>query len=370
MNLETKGTGKNTRTPYLEVLRIVAVLCVIFIHTGRNGNFLYLQRPAGGAPYWIYMFISAAGQFSVPVFLAVSGAVLLGRDKESAGSWLRRILRILVTLVMISFAYYVRDVVRFEEILFSWKDFFTRLYSQMLKGHLWYMYQYIAYLLALPFLRAMVKTLEDRYFYYIFGSALVMNGIIPVIEYCLFKGDISLNSYKSSLWFVTGVVLYPCMGYFIHNRIGRGGVKKRVIIGLWITNLAGIVISCLMTNLYSVTTGKFDESIANPFFASFVALNCAALFITLKTVFERIQLPGPVERVIVSAGKCTFGIYLLHYFIIETPKTYHILERVVAGGVNEMCAAWMACICIFIICYAATLILSIIPGIRKLVGFR
>ena len=366
---KTAEKTKSGRTPYLEALRIIAVLYVIFIHTGRRGNFLYLERPVGGPAFWIYMFISIYGQFCVPVFLAVSGAVLLGRDDEPVGSWLKRVFRALIILVVYSFAYYVRDVRKFEELAFSWSYFFTRLYSQVIKYHLWYLYVYIVYLLTLPLLRAMVRGLKDRYFYYVFGAAVVMNGIIPCAEYCLFKGEVTLSSYKSSLWFVINIVLYPCMGYFIHNRM-KILPRKRTIAILWIANLAGVIVSCLMTNYYAVVSGTYDESIQAPFYASFVMLNSVAMFITVKAVFESVKLSRLTNTAIISLGKCTFGIYLLHVFFLETPRISDIYEMITSRGVNEMIAAWILCICIFLMCYAATLILSLIPWIRKLVGFK
>lgn len=369
MDPEAKMLRKTVRTPYLEMLRIMAVLYVIFIHTGRSGHFLYLERPIGGAAYWVYMFISVCGQFCVPVFLAVSGAVLLNRDDEPIGLWIRRVVRILVLLIIYSFAYYIRDVYKFEEIVFSWKDFITQLYTQMLKYHLWYLYLYIVYLLSLPLLRAMVGGLKDRYFYYIFGAAVVMNGVIPCIEYYLSKGEVTLNFYKSSLWFVINIVLYPCMGYFIHNRM-KVSPKKRVIVMLWIANLAGLLITCFMTDYYAAVKGIYDESIQTPFYASFVMLNSAALIITIKTIFERIKLSRVANTVIISVGECTFGIYLLHVFFIETPRVFDIVWKIISIGINEMVAAWILCICIFFMCYVTTLVLSRIPWIRKLVGFK
>lgn len=41
-------------------------------------------------------------------------------------------------------------------------EFIVNLYSPGVQGHLWYLYLYIAYLVVLPFLRAMVKNLFEN----------------------------------------------------------------------------------------------------------------------------------------------------------------------------------------------------------------
>lgn len=93
---------------YLEILRIIAICFVIFNHTGLNGYWLFTQRTPGTLSFYIYLFLSLFCKFAVPLFMAISGAVLLGRKDEPVKKNAQRIFRIVIVLVVYSFIYYLQ----------------------------------------------------------------------------------------------------------------------------------------------------------------------------------------------------------------------------------------------------------------------
>ena len=56
------------------------------------------------------------------------------------------------------------------------------IYSESASTSLWYLYSYIALLLVMPFLRAMVKNLRHRDYIYLFFGYLTFTGILPCVE--------------------------------------------------------------------------------------------------------------------------------------------------------------------------------------------
>ena len=102
--MKTVGGGYSI---HLEIMRIVAIFFVIFNHTAKNGFWLFSLYPPDSFQYWTYLFLSVFCKFSVPLFFAISGALLLGNDQESIRTvWAKRILKILVVLVAFSFLYF------------------------------------------------------------------------------------------------------------------------------------------------------------------------------------------------------------------------------------------------------------------------
>lgn len=75
--------AEKSKILYLEVLRILSIFFVIFNHTGANGFFLFSAYKSTEIQYWVYLFVSIFCKFSVPMFLAISGALMLGRENES-----------------------------------------------------------------------------------------------------------------------------------------------------------------------------------------------------------------------------------------------------------------------------------------------
>ena len=102
-----------------------------------------------------------------------------------------KIPKMFITLVVFSLGYYVFDCYTNTGIVFSWKEFAIKLYSYNLKYHLWYLYLYIAYLILLPFLNAMVKNLSDKDFKYLI--------VCYVDDISLEKGRVSLSLINPNL---------------------------------------------------------------------------------------------------------------------------------------------------------------------------
>ena len=353
---------------HLEVMRIFAIFWVIFNHTGLNGFFLFSQRPVGGVPFWIYLFVSVFCKFPVPLFFAISGALRLNRPDESLKKlWFGKILKIAIILLVYSAGYYLYD--RFK----SGKEidlnvFIIRLYSSTLKFHLWYLYLYIAYLAVIPFLKSLVKNLDDKYFYYMLFIAVFFDGILPSIEYLIKQGEVTINNNIKISWLINSTVLYPCLGYFMQHRLKFESLKKYIP---WLcgANVLGIMISCYMTYYKGLVTGVLIEPDSQAFHSSFVAINCVTIFLIIRMIFERRRLGDTVQKIILSVGSCTFGIYLWHIWIIERSSFNDGLARLKDTGLNNMICILLMCLMTMIISYIITLILSKIPVIKKLVDF-
>ena len=65
---------------HLDILRILACLFVIFNHTADAGFQLFTTYPTGGFVYFFLSFFTVLCKTAVPIFLMISGALLLGRD--------------------------------------------------------------------------------------------------------------------------------------------------------------------------------------------------------------------------------------------------------------------------------------------------
>ena len=184
---------KKEKYVYLEVLRIVAMFFVIFNHTGVEGFFLYYKQDLGSFSYWIYLFISIFCKFSVSIFFMISGALMLGKEEDTKTLWKKRIFKMLIILIGISTFYYIIELrVKFET--FSLKNYLTMIYTgKGQKYHLWYLNLYIAYLISLPFLRSMAKSLKKENYDYLIGIAITYLAIIPILENLIFKNEYTLN---------------------------------------------------------------------------------------------------------------------------------------------------------------------------------
>ncbi|MCM1268365.1 MAG: acyltransferase [Bacteroidales bacterium] len=77
---------------YLESLRIIAVIWVIYNHTRELGFTLY-QYPSDTLSHYLSIIMIPICKTAVPVFLMISGAVLLGKTEDYRQLFKKRIAR-------------------------------------------------------------------------------------------------------------------------------------------------------------------------------------------------------------------------------------------------------------------------------------
>lgn len=354
---------------HFEVMRITAIFWVIFNHTGRNGFFLFSDMEPENPRFWIYLFFSVFCKFAVPLFLAISGAILLDRpDEKLRDIWHNRIFKIALILLFYSLAYYIYNTIVAGKT-FNPVEFVVNLYSSGVQGHLWYLYLYIAYLVVLPFLRAMVKNLKNRYFYYMFFVAVFFNGIIPSLEYLVLKDSVTINESLKVAWLANSAVLYPCLGYFLQHRIDRKHAKM-MLPWTWAAAVAGNLTSGFVTYYKGMVTGVLREHDSQDFFDDFAFFTCAAMFLTIRLIFENNRsIPEKWKKLIISMGGCTFGIYLIHMWVRDIPFLDSTLIWLKSAGIGNMSCILIICFMIMMLSYIIVLGISKIPYLKKLVGF-
>ena len=153
---------------HIEILRIVAIFLVMFNHTSTSG-FQYYTTLDFSVSYIVCALCSVFCKVAVPIFLMISGALILNKD-YSFKELLIKIIRILIVLLVISLFYYLQSIQlrQFDIVLF-----FKTLYSDQIIVPLWYLYAYISFLIMVPFLRILVKNMTEQHYIYLLSIAII-----------------------------------------------------------------------------------------------------------------------------------------------------------------------------------------------------
>lgn len=360
----------NDKKIYFEVMRIFAIFFVLFNHTGTNGFFLFSVCPKESPQFWVYLFISIFCKFAVPLFFAISGALLLDRENESLKKlWKDKIFKFAVILFVISVLTAVSFMI-FAGRDYSLKSWIKQCYSSNVSAQLWYLYAYLAFLISLPFLRTLVKNLKDQYFYYLIAIVLFFQ-TIPILEYLLWQQKFTLNGNLRPYWLMSNIVIYPCIGYFLEHRLPIEKAKKWLV-AIWIFNIVCIIFSAYVTNYRCSLQNNFSEGKSQTFYNNFVLVNCIAVYVTIKCFANKLKMSDRVNEIILWLGKGTFGVYLFHLIFQNTPlfkKLLAVLKSTVGVNINFMLANWIYVLCLMLFCFIFTGILKKIPVVKKLVGY-
>lgn len=136
-----------------DAIRLIAILAIVLLHTAANG---VTQLPAGSGDWWLANLADSAGRVGVPLFLMLSGAILLPRQHESTRHFYqRRWQRVALPALVWSLLY-----LSWAQFKGYWKqqpvDLETQLWG-IVSGHsyfhLWFIYLLIGVYAVLPALR-------------------------------------------------------------------------------------------------------------------------------------------------------------------------------------------------------------------------
>ena len=294
-----------------DIIKIIAVVMVIYIHTTTDGFFLfslyYEPNTSSSWLYWAYMIPSVISQIAVPLFFMVSGALFLGKEESIRSVWKHRISKYSVVLVLVSLLYYVLYSVRTGHSL----DFFRFLqlvYSGSAAAHLWFLYSYLGYLIILPFLRYVAKGLSRNSVFYLLGISVVFSGIIPMLQFLLLNSKLQLNPDLRVGAFTGMAVFYPLLGYgFTKFKPNRKTAKVLLLIGV-----LSIIPVVLVTYLNMRSIGVYDYSSEHEvtvFWECFNDVRTVVVFVILSCLAGYIKKQS-LTRLIKSLGSCVFGVYL------------------------------------------------------------
>ena len=162
--MEKMDRSGQSKEAWIELLRIVACFCVIINHTNSR-IFLNIVPSLEWFISLAYFFVS---KIAVPIFVMISGYLLLERE-DNYRKYFFRIIRMVIALLVFSLFYYVIRIKIGDYTVYSIGRFLYLVVKEPITKSFWYIYMYIGLLIMLPFLQKMVKIrqfyLESTRFY-------------------------------------------------------------------------------------------------------------------------------------------------------------------------------------------------------------
>lgn len=361
MNREIRkvtNTGNN-KLIHLELLRIIAILFVIFDHAGPNGGEMYLVT-SSQITYVLALISHVLCKTGVPIFFMISGAVLLAKDESILMTYKKRIPRILLVLVVFSIIRYVY-LCTFMWETFNVLDFLRRFADGTLFHPYWYLYTYVALLLVVPFLRRMVMTMDDSEVPIFMVVLIGLDIVFPVINALT-----GINNNYIPYSFVV-YATYMIVGYLIENRYEN-------ILDSTSYRLVFIIFSVICIIVHCVVTGLDKSYVMSPTQGLQLGITIGIFYIVKwasenASDNERVSsIPHPkahsmLEVLIINAGSCTFGIYLIEDYIRNaTLLLYNWLAEIVTSYPASIVWVIVVAIC----SWGIVNMLRIIPRVRNI----
>lgn len=343
---------RNERNISLDIIRIIAVLLVIMIHT--SDGFVTQHKPSSREFAAGNVFDSVA-MIAVPLFVMLSGALMLDEERTITvkGLFRKNIRNILLLLVFWSTVYSL--VYNLLLPLVHGKTLSLRtILMDVITGHfhMWYLYMILGLYLITPFLRAFTKRGDKKLVLFFISISLCTQFLLPLINmFSLLSGELKhMYRYVTMcyLQFFGGYAAYYLAGwYIVHVGISQRA-KRMVVYGVGLVSL-------LTAFLYVRFTGDYEMGYYNMSLFSFAYT--VSLFLAVSRL--RIKAGDKVRKVLAALSKMTFGVYILH------PLFMDLVDRVMPYTGMPVLYIMGYFVAVTVLSFAGCYVVSKIPILKR-----
>ena len=287
----------------LDLLKIVSAFMIAVIHASGG---VFNNHELGSLVWKEGLVLNAATRFAVPVFLMISGALLLGR-KISLDKAIKKAIIAGIALFVWSFVFILTKKILWNDGNVVY-DTVMILFNKRVSGHLWYGYLLIWIYLFSPILNILYESLSNKMrIYFIILGLLVPSAVDSIINYFSFDVQLLQNSF----------FIYMNLGYisvlFIGRMIYENKEKISVILG-GVSSVIGLVLTILLTEGISMRLGTSTHT----FFSELEIGNIMYAF-GIMLLGCKLNWKGDntfIKKIIIKVSELAMGIYFSHALVM------------------------------------------------------
>ena len=319
---------------WLDIVRLIAMFAVVCCHCTDPFNFFPGTAPnIGEIKFWGAAY-GALLRPCVPLFVMITGALLLPVRGEASTFYKKRIPRVLFPFLIWSvlynlfpwitgllglnsqiildfFPYAGEDVMRQSFAVALEYILMIPLNFSILAVHMWYIYLLIGLYLYLPIFSAWVEKASERaklYFLLAWGVTLLLPYYNEFAADYLW-GTCSWNSF-GMLYAFAGFHGYLLLGHYLRNL--EWSLTKTLSIGIPMFAI-GYAVTFFGFRHMTALPGCTDEMLE--LFFTYCSINVLMLTLPVFMIAKKIRVRSAMmKKALANLTVCGFGIYMVHYF--------------------------------------------------------
>lgn len=326
--VNSKNVQKNdkNRIEYIDVARAIAIVSITCNHAvNRTFNVASDSfTEFNTIPFYLTLIKAIIYTFSrigVPIFLMISGVLLLPRDYTGDGKLKRFInhnwLSLLVTTEIWLFIMYWYKQLSPDSALFSkgiglsiLNSVATLFYiNPDTMGSMWYMEMILCVYLLIPILSISLKNIPKKYFVLPCTIVIIHSYIIPIVNGILtgLGSSIKVDFLLSSNNVFSMYIIFLLCGYFISQGLFNK-INTKVVVFIMIASF--LLFVALQTWVWSTA---YDYVFATSYKDVFILMIAACIF----EMLQRVKINNAVKIISRKLAPISFGIYFVHICIME-----------------------------------------------------
>lgn len=287
---------------WIDNLRAVATISVILLHVSSPipGQYGSLSN----YDWWVGNIYDSVVRYCVPIFLMLSGALMLSKKYDLKDFLIKRFSRIVLPFLFWSLIYIIYELLSTKDFrnTMSLIDIINFIISKLKNGasfHLWYIYTLIGLYLIFPIVNKWLSASSKKEISYY----LILWGVVTLLELPF------INNLKPSFDFryFSGYLGYAILGYFLVSKINYNKKNLPVIL-----ILIGVTTTIFGTYITTKHKGMFFHGFYK-YLSPNVFITSVGLFLFFKNLKHNNNTLNKVAHII---SKYSYGIYLSHIFVL------------------------------------------------------
>jgi surface polysaccharide O-acyltransferase-like enzyme len=304
------GTNNDAKTSYnlsADLIRVIAGIAVVVIHV--TTTFVDYKPFFETPSWWLANFLDSVSRLAVPLFVMLSGMLLLDPAKQESPKtfYLKRLNRVAIPVVAWFLISYI-----FKMLYFHQHPTFLSVLKDIISLNVYYHLYYLAIIVGLylitPVLRVFISAASEsmKKCFVIYSFSVVM---IIVATNAVFRDSrLTTNIFN----YFTLYVPYFIGGYYLSKISLRNSQK--------ITLFWGVVVFSLLTTILNYWQMRLSGPYGHYFYDHFspnVVISSIFVFIFLNNSSGFVEkLNARVVKTLKTASGYIFGIYLVHPFLL------------------------------------------------------
>lgn len=327
---------------WISNLRVIATLSVIILHVAAELLLTTFTNPPN-VSWNVANIYDSLVRYCVPVFVMITGALMLPQEIELSVFFQKRFKRVLIPFLFWSLVYIFNSFWSDVRIGNTYTPILAikKVINYFLFGasyHLWYIYMLIGLYLFMPILSKWIRNCPEKeivYFLFVWFFAVTIGRITY------------FSNFK--LMYFTGYIGYLVLGYYLANNKFKQTPRKTAFYALALI-IVGFLSTATLTYFFSVKKGFFYEG-AYDYFNPNVMMIAIGVFLLFKSIppFRNKTL----LKIISTIDQYSYGIYLVHVLVLiylnKAGINGHIIHPVIGIPITSILCLSISTLLVYLV---------------------
>lgn len=348
---------EKVRLQYIDLLKVLSIFAIISIHAfmvWQNAEIKHIN---------IYAF-AAIARFGVPVFVMISGALLLNREIELGNFLKKKVKRLIVPFIF----YYILTAVFIVLLLNS-----THGQVENIFAFRWYFWMILGVYLCIPIINKFIQHSSMKEIEYFIALFMIASIFYQLTYYFKIEQYLYLTLFLSPLG-------YLVLGYYLSKKEFNLTTNKIILICILLFALStfikflGVLDVIPMTDNFAANQSKIlsswlDVGIFEIIQSSSLFLLCRYVYLAETGIFSYVKnflLNNIISKFILSVSRASYGMYLIN--LIPTFCFYYLKPQNLTGTQTFLTIIGLT-VLTFILSWIVVVIFSKIPFVKDLSGY-